>query len=44
MGLRYWIFLTADWKLVEVARSVGINAFDVEKERGKIKDFINSEM
>jgi len=26
------IFLTADRKLVKVARSIGINAFDVEKE------------
>ena len=38
------LFLTADWKLAEVARSVGINALDVEKEGGKIKDFMNSEM
>lgn len=34
------IFLTGDWKLVEVARSIGINAFDVEKEGTKIKSFI----
>lgn len=36
------IFLTADWKLVKVARSIGLNAFDVEKEGEKIRDFIES--
>lgn len=34
------IFLTSDWKLVEVGRSIGITAFDVEKEGEKIKSFI----
>jgi predicted nucleic acid-binding protein len=36
------LFLTADRKLVKVARSIGINAFDVEKEGEKIKDFVES--
>jgi hypothetical protein len=36
------LFLTADRKLVKVARSIGINAFDVEKEGEKIKVFIKS--
>jgi len=38
------LFLTADWKLVEVARSMGINAFDLEKERERIKALLSSEI
>jgi hypothetical protein len=34
------LFLTADWKLVKVARSRGINAFDAEKEGEKIRDYV----
>lgn len=39
---RIKIFLTADWKLGEVARKIGINAFDIEKEGEKIRDFVES--
>ena len=34
------IFLSADWRLVEVARRVRINAFDVEKESEGIKSLL----
>ena len=40
MNLRNLPSLTADRKRVKVARNSGINAFDVEKEGEKIKDFI----